>query len=221
MLLYIVIALVLLVILLFAMGKQATKQKVQEEQKRQALFATFGFEAKEEFRGEVQDVLELLESHYSSRSVEITHLYQDRTNPNRQLAFININDTNEGEDELILIARGTKHYPESLIVSTPAMEGIVGKVIGFVLEKIQAPHLKAVEITNPILVSHYKIASDDPHNLRQKLSNATLEELLKLGNFTLHLKGNLMVVSLFHFHGAKSTEEDIGCLMDIAKALQN
>lgn len=220
MLIYIVAPFALLIIILLLMRGSAQKQKLEEEQKRQALFNNFGFEAKTRFKQEIQDVLELLESHHISNTINITQLYEHKNNPKWQLGFTNVNYTHEGQDELLLIVRTDRGYPESLIVSSPTMEGLVGKVMGFVLERVQAPHLKVVEISDKQLALRYKISTDDPSDLENKLPNATLQELLNYGDFTLHLQGDLMVISLFHFQNSSTMEQDITQLINIAKVIQ-
>jgi len=218
MLIYTIALLILFLLLFFAMAKRGAKQNAQKEQERQKLFGDLGFEAKEEFSSDIQDVLELLESHHPSNSIEISSLYQHRTHPQWQLGFKVNYDT---EDEPIFILRGDKRYPISLIVSIPSMEGVAGKMIEFIIKKIQVPHLKKVEITDPKLLPYYKIFSDNPSDLRDKLTNATLEELREYGHFTIHLEGYLMVISLFHLPDTNATlEQNIQRFMNIAKAIQ-
>ncbi len=215
---YAIAPLIVFLLVLFAIAKWGAKQNAQKEQERQKLLGDLGFEAKKEFSSDIQDVLELLESHHPSNSIEISSLYQHRTHPQWQLGFkVNY----ESEDEPIFIIRGTKRYPISLIVSIPSMEGVAGKMIEFIIKKIQVPHLKKVEITDPKLLPYYKIFSDNPNDLSNQLTNATLEELKEHGHFAIHLEGYLMVVSLFHLHDTNATlEQNIQRFIDIAKTIQ-
>jgi hypothetical protein len=212
------IVLFLFLLVFFAMAKRGAKQNAQKEQELHKLLGDLGFEAKEEFSSDIQDVLELLESHHPSNSIEISSLYQHRTHSQWQLGFkVNY----DADDEPILIIRGTKRYPISLIVSIPSMEGVAGKMIEFIIKKIQVPHLKKVEITDPKLLPYYKIFSDNPNDLSNQLTNATLEELKEHGHFAIHLEGYLMVISLFQLPSTHSTlEQDIQRFIDIAKAIQ-